>query len=60
MTKDKIKTKAAEQHPKPDPALKRLDVLIGTCDLKGQTLDPNEDNITRWNTFEWVPGGFYL
>lgn len=60
MTKDKIKTKVAEQQPKPDPALKRLDVLIGTWDLKGRTLDSNEDNITGWNTFEWLPGGFFL
>src|SRR5687767_1288421 len=60
MTKDKIKAKVAEQQPKPDLALKRLDVLIGTWDLKGRTLDSHEDNITGWNTFAWLPGGFFL
>lgn len=44
----------------PDPALKRLEKLIGTWNLKGRTLDSKEDNITGWNTFEWLPGGFFL
>jgi len=44
----------------PNPALKRLDILIGTWDLTGRTLDSDEDNITGWNTFEWLPGGFFL
>ena len=60
MTKDKTNTQTPQQPPKPDPALKRLDVLIGTWDLKGHTLDSNDDNITGWNTFEWLPGGFFL
>lgn len=44
----------------PHPALKRLDVLVGTWDMKGHTLDSTEDNIFGWNTFEWMPGGFFL
>ena len=60
MTNDKTNPQASEQGPKPDPALKRFDVLIGTWDLKGRTLDSNEDNITGWNTFEWLLGGFFL
>lgn len=44
----------------PDPALKRFDILIGTWNLTGRTLDATEDNITGWNTFAWMPGGFFL
>ncbi|MDQ3005333.1 MAG: DUF1579 domain-containing protein [Chloroflexota bacterium] len=57
---DKDNVQAGDQAPEPDPALKRLDVLIGTWDLKGRTLDSDEDNISGWNTFEWLPGGFFL
>ena len=60
MTKDKTNTQAPQQPSKPHAALKRLDVLIGTWDLKGRTLDSDADNITGWNTFEWLPGGFFL
>ncbi|MHB8626603.1 MAG: DUF1579 family protein [Aggregatilineales bacterium] len=49
-----------EQPAKPHPALKRLDKLVGTWELKGHTLDSKEDNITGWTTFEWLPGGFFL
>ncbi len=59
MTKDEPNSQA-QQPPKPDPALKRLDVLIGTWDLKGHTLDSAEENITGSNTFEWLSGGFFL
>ncbi len=48
------------QSPKPDPALKRLDKLVGKWELKGRTLDSTEDNIAGWTTFEWLPGGFFL
>jgi hypothetical protein len=44
----------------PDPALKRFEKLIGKWELKGRTLDSNEDNITGWNTFEWMLGRFFL
>ena len=45
---------------RPDPALGRLEKLVGTWELKGRTLDSKEDNITGWSTFEWLPGGFFL
>jgi hypothetical protein len=48
------------QMPLPDPALKRLEKLVGKWELKGRTLDSKEDNITGWTTFEWLPGGFFL
>jgi uncharacterized protein DUF1579 len=50
----------SQQQPKPNPALKRLEKLVGKWELKGRTLGSKEDNITGWNTFEWMPGGFFL
>jgi len=26
----------------------------------GRTLNSDEDNITGWTTFEWMPGGFFI
>ena len=43
-----------------DPALRRLDVLVGRWELRGRTLDTAEDNITGWVNFGWLPGGFFL
>lgn len=48
------------QMPTPDPALKRLDRLVGKWELIGRTLDSKEDNISGWSSFEWMPGGFFL
>lgn len=48
------------QPQKPDPALNRLEKLVGKWELKGRTLDSKEDNITGWTTFEWMSGGFFL
>jgi hypothetical protein len=58
MTKDT--DPSIEEPSRPHPALQRLNVLIGTWDMKGHTLNAKEDNITGWNTFEWLPGGFFL
>jgi len=46
--------------PTPDPALGRLERLVGTWELKGRTFSSQEDNITGWTTFEWMPGKFFL
>ena len=54
------KDNASMQLPKPDPALKRLDVFVGSWTIKGRTLDSKEDNIVGKTTFEWLPGGFFL
>jgi hypothetical protein len=48
------------QMPAPDPALKRLEKLVGSWTMKGRTLDSNKDNISGKVTFEWLPGGFFL
>jgi Protein of unknown function (DUF1579) len=58
---EKENTTARTLQPlQPDPALNRLDVLVGRWDLIGRTLDTAEDNITGWVDFEWLPGGFFL
>ena len=49
-----------EQLPQPHPALKRLDKLVGTWEIKGRTVGAEEDNISGRATFEWLPGGFFL
>jgi hypothetical protein len=49
-----------QQPPQPDPALKRLEPLVGTWDITGRTLDSEDDNISGRLTFEWLPGGFFL
>src|ERR1051325_2497674 len=56
MTKEKDKA----QTPKPDPALKRLEILVGKWKMKGRTLDSQEDNMTGEVTGEWIAGGFFL
>ncbi len=45
---------------KPDPALRRLEKLTGRWEFSGRTLGAQEDNITGWNNFEWIAGGFFL
>jgi uncharacterized protein DUF1579 len=50
----------AQQGPRPDPALKRLEKFIGTWEMKGRTLNSKEDNVLGKATFEWLPGGFFL
>jgi Protein of unknown function (DUF1579) len=51
---------SAAQPAQPDPALERLDRLVGTWTINGRTLDAEEDNISGQTTFEWLPGGFFL
>jgi len=46
MTNNKANPQTSEQQPKPDPAVRRFDVLIGTWDLKVRMLDSDEDNMT--------------
>ena len=48
------------QMPAPDPALGRLDRLVGSWDMRGRTLDSDEDNIHGRSHLEWLPGGFFL
>jgi hypothetical protein len=40
----------------PDPALKRLDRLVGSWRMKGRPLGSNEDSITGTTKFQWLHG----
>jgi hypothetical protein len=48
------------QPPAPDPALQRLDRLVGTWTMKGHLLGSDEENIVGETTFRWLEGGFFL
>lgn len=42
--------------PKPDPALKRLDRLVGKWGMKGRPLGSDKDSITGTTAFKWLHG----
>src|SRR5881628_3504324 len=46
--------------PHPDPALRRLDRLVGTWSMKGHLIGSDQENITGRTTFQWLDGGFFL
>lgn len=46
--------------PQPDPALRRLDRLVGTWSMMGHLVGSTEENIIGQTTYEWLPGGFFL
>jgi hypothetical protein len=48
------------QLPSPDPALQRLDRLIGTWRTEGHLAGSDEITINGETTFRWLPGGFFL
>lgn len=48
------------QIPTPDPALGRLEKLVGTWSITGRTLDSQDDNISGRVIIEWLPGKFFL
>lgn len=45
---------------KPNPALGRLERLIGRWEMKGRTFDSSHDNVSGKVTVEWFPGGFFM
>jgi hypothetical protein len=45
--------------PVPDPALKRLEKLVGTWKLSGQTPD-RKHSVKGKTTIKWAPGGFFM
>jgi hypothetical protein len=51
---------AAAQAPQPDPALQRLQPLVGSWDMKGHFVGSDEQNIVGRATFQWLQGGFFL
>jgi hypothetical protein len=48
------------QLPTPDPALERLDRLVGTWTMKGHMIGSDEENIVGETTFRWLEGRFFL
>jgi hypothetical protein len=46
--------------PQPDPALKRLDRLVGRWSMEGNLVGSDETNIKGETTFRWLTGGFFL
>jgi Protein of unknown function (DUF1579) len=50
----------SQQQPQPDPALKRLDRLVGTWSMKGHLIGSDEENIIGQATFQWLEGGFFM
>jgi hypothetical protein len=46
--------------PQPDPALRRLDRLVGSWTMEGNLVGSDEKNIRGETTFRWLPGGFFL
>ncbi len=57
MSDDKTQ---GQQPPRPDPALKRLDRLVGTWRMKGHMIGSTEENILGQATFQWLAGGFFM
>ncbi len=53
-------TQQDPQAPTPDPALERLDRLVGTWTLRGHLVASDEENITGEIRFQWLEGGFFL
>jgi hypothetical protein len=48
-----------DRPPQPNPALKSLDVMVGTWELESRESGPAGE-IQGRPTFEWMEGGFYL
>lgn len=59
MANDSANAPAAQQPPTPSPALRALDVMLGTWDLRGRDL-VTDGEIRGRLRFEWLEGGFYL
>lgn len=47
------------EFPRPDPALKALNVMVGVWDVQGRDFTTN-DVVSGQSTFEWLEGGFFL
>jgi hypothetical protein len=61
MSADEI-TGGAQRHdgsPKPNAAMKSLDVMVGAWDLEGREAGSDGD-INGRLSFAWMEGGFYL
>lgn len=59
-TKEATAMSDNQNPPQPDPALRRLDRLVGTWAMEGNLVGSDEHNIRGQTTFRWLPGGFFL
>ena len=50
---------ATPELPQPDPALRRLDRLVGRWSMEGNLVGSDEKNIKGETSFSWLPGGFF-
>jgi Protein of unknown function (DUF1579) len=55
-----VSSNDAQTQPSPDPALGRLDRLVGRWTLRGHLVGSDEENITGEIAFQWLEGGFFL
>lgn len=46
--------------PTPNPALRRLDRLVGSWTMAGHLVGSDEQSIKGTATYRWLPGGFFL
>jgi hypothetical protein len=53
-------TQLVPQIGPPNPALERLDRLVGTWRLTGRSLGSQEDDIGGQVTIAWLPGGYFM
>ncbi|MEJ7727178.1 MAG: hypothetical protein WKH47_09200 [Actinomycetes bacterium] len=59
MTDDSTLDQSQDQPVVPNPALRALDVLVGTWQISGRESGP-EGEIHGQSRYEWMEGGFYL
>ena len=53
-------TETDAQPPAPDPALRRLEPLVGDWSMTGNLVGSSEENIVGRASFRWLAGGFFL
>ena len=59
MTDDSTLDQSQDQPVEPNPALRALDVLVGTWQISGRESGPAGE-IHGQSRYEWMEGGFYL
>ena len=52
----KSKKQQDKNTAKPNPALERLDRLVGRWSMRGRSLDSKQDNISGTTTYKWMHG----
>ena len=56
MATDQLEKPKQQEAPTPDPALRRLDRLVGTWEMKGHLVGSDNDSITGTTRFSWLHG----